>query len=271
MTAPSLEPIGLNRPNAARMYDYFLGGSHNFPIDRQAAETALAGFPGLAAGMRANRAFLRRAVRFLVSAGVDQFLDLGSGIPTVGNVHDIAQQINPDARVVYVDIEPIAVAHSYAMLAENDRAFVVQADLRRPAEVLATPEVRGLFDLQRPIGVLLVGVVHFIPDADDPQGIVGQYRDAITPGSYVAVTNAAIDESRVAENEAAKKVYASTPTPLTFRSREAVAGMLDGLTPVEPGVVELLQWRPDSGDELTVDPSFSPFAYAGVGLKETRP
>lgn len=269
MTAPSLEPIGLDRPNAARMYDYFLGGSHNFPIDRQAAQAVLAGFPGLAAGMRANRAFLRRAVRFLVAAGIDQFLDLGSGIPTVGNVHDVAQQGNPDVRVVYVDIEPIAVAHSYAMLAGNDRTVVVQADLRRPAEVLATPEVRGLLDLRRPVGVLLVGVMHFIPDADDPQGIVGEYRDAVAPGSYLAVTNAAIDESRAAEQAAAEKVYANTPTPLTVRTREAVAGMLDGLTPVEPGVVELLRWRPDSGDDLIIDPSFSPFAFAGVGLKAT--
>src|SRR5262245_20194936 len=137
-----LDPIGTDRPNPARMYDYFLGGSHNFAIDRAAADEALSGFPALAAGLRANPRFPRPAVRFLVDAGIDQFLDLGSGIPTVGNVHEIAQQANPKARVVYVDSEPIAVQHSMSLLAENPNATAIRSDLRRPREVLADPAIR---------------------------------------------------------------------------------------------------------------------------------
>jgi hypothetical protein len=267
MDEPTLEPLGMDRPNAARMYDYFLGGSHNFAVDRVAAEAAIAGFPGIAHGMRANRAFLHRVVSFLLGAGIDQFLDLGSGIPTVGNVHEVAQQIKPTARVVYVDIEAIAVEHSRQLLAGNPYASVVQADLRKPAEVLNLPEVRDGLDLSRPVGLLIIGTMHFIPDEDDPPGIVRQYRDAIAPGSYIALTNGTdegLSADQLIEAEKARAVYARSPTPLTLRGSAEFRAMLDGLELVEPGLVDVQLWRPVP--PVTAD-QIRPFAFGAVGRK----
>jgi hypothetical protein len=257
-----LEPIGIDRPSSARMYDYFLGGSHNFAVDRAAAEQALAGFPGLALGMHANRAFLRRAVRFLVESDVDQFLDLGSGIPTVGNVHEVAQAINPQARVAYVDIEPIAVRHSLALLADNPFATAIQADLRHPDEVLAHPTVRDILDLSRPVGVLLVGTMHFIADADDPAGICAGYRDAIVPGSYFALTQGTSEGQTQAMTESALEVYKRSPTPLNLRGREETLAMMAGYELVEPGLVGVREWRPDEPTDIDL-----PFAWVAVGRK----
>jgi hypothetical protein len=264
---PSLEPIGTDRPSSARMYDYFLGGSHHFAVDRAAAERVLAGFPRIADGMRANRDFLRRAVRYLVAAGVDQFLDLGSGIPTVGNVHEVAQRDNPTARVLYVDIEAIAVEHSRALLAANPYASVIQADLRRPADVLADPEVTRLLDLSRPLAVLIVGTMHFIPDDGNPDGltpagIVAGYRDALPSGSYLALTHGTGDDMPPELAEAALSVYRHSPTPINLRDRATVAAMFDGFTLVEPGLVPIHAWHP----EVEADMKY-PFAYGGVARK----
>jgi SAM-dependent methyltransferase len=261
-----LEPIGLDRPSPARMYDYFLGGSHHFEVDRQAAEQILKGFPGIALGMRANRAFLRRAVRFLAANGVDQYLDLGSGIPTGGNVHEIAQEGNPHARVVYVDVEPIAVEHSRTLLAENPYATVVQADLRRPDLVLANPQVRGVLDLDRPFATIIVGVLHFIPDVDDPAAIVAGYRAALPSGGWLVLAHGTADDLPEGNVEAARQVYAGSPTPLNLRSKRQVTAMFDGLELVEPGVAGVLEWRPESPDD-PVDGEFSPFAWSGVARK----
>jgi hypothetical protein len=244
------------------MYDYFLGGSHNFAVDRAAADAAIAGFPNLAQGMRANRDFLRRAVRFLAQAGVDQFLDLGSGIPTVGNVHEIAHRVNPAARVVYVDIEPIAVQHSVALLADNANATAVQGDLRSPEQVLAVPAVTGLLDLDRPVGLLIVGTMHFIPDSDDPAGIIAGYRDALAPGSYLALSNGTSEGQPPDHTESALRVYRSSPTPLNLRERAAVLAMFDGFELVEPGLAAVHAWRPEVTSEFPF-----PFAWAGVGRK----
>jgi hypothetical protein len=259
----SLEPIGIDRPSSARMYDYFLGGSHNFAVDRAAAETALAGFPELAQGMRANRDFLRRAVRFLATAGIDQFIDLGSGIPTAGNVHEIARRVNPDARVVYVDIEPIAVQHSLALLADNPLATAVRADLRQPAEVLGSTAVRDLIALDQPVAVLCVGTMHFIPDGDDPAGIVAGYRDAIGPGGYLALSHGTPVGQSPEQTESAEAVYRRSPTPLNLRDFDTVLAMFDGFELVEPGLVAVHSWRP----ETPPPPGLAPFAWAGVGQK----
>ena len=244
------------------MYDYFLGGSHNFAVDRAAADSALAGFPDLAKGMRENRDFLRRAVQFLVASGIDQFIDLGSGIPTAGNVHEIAQRANPDVRVVYADVEPIAVQHSLALLADNPLATAVHADLRQPAQVLASPAVHELLDLTRPVAVLIVGTMHFITDADDPVAIVAGYRDAIASGSYLALTNGTSEGQTATEIEAAEAVYARSPTPLNLRDRQAVSAMFDGFELVEPGLAAVHAWRPESSSAWQ-----SPFAWVGVGRK----
>ena len=160
--------LDIERPSAARMYDYYLGGSHNFAVDRAAADAVLAVIPDVPVGAQANRAFLRRAVRYLVEAGVTQFIDIGSGIPTLGNVHEIAQQADPRTRVVYVDTDPVAVAHSRLILGGNERATVIHEDLRRPGEILEHPDVRQLIDFDQPVALMLVAVLHFVSDAAEP-------------------------------------------------------------------------------------------------------
>jgi S-adenosyl methyltransferase len=177
--------VDASMPNFARVYDYLLGGKDNFPVDRATAEQALAVAPELRVMARENRAFLQRAVRFLVAeAGICQLLDIGTGLPTQGSVHEVAQQVAPDARVVYVDADPVVIAHSRAMLASSDKAAIIQADLRRPEELLDHPELRALIDLGEPVAVLLVAILHGVTDAEDPVGVVTRLRDAMAPGSY---------------------------------------------------------------------------------------
>jgi hypothetical protein len=255
--------VDLDRPSVARMYDYYLGGSHNFAADREAAKAVEALFPGMSGAARANRSFLRRSVRYLVAQGVDQFLDLGSGIPTVGNVHAIAQNENPFAKVVYVDVEPVAVAHSTALLARNPLAVAMQGDLREPEAVLNSPEVARLLDLSRPIGLLMVASLHFVPDADKPHDVVVRYRDAMAPGSYLAISHGTLEgvsKGGRETNERVEEIYRRTDSPLVLRSRAEITEFFTGLTVVEPGVVPLPEWRPDSDDAFTT-------ALVGVGRK----
>lgn len=176
MNAQVRNPIDISSdtPSVARMYDYLLGGFHNFAIDREAAERVKRIYPDIALGMQANRAFLRRVVNFLLARGIDQFLDIGSGIPTVGNVHEVAERINPAARIVYVDSDPMAVAHGEVILQGNTHATVIQADARRPEKILNDPKVKYLLDFQRPVGVLIVALLHFIPDDANAYHLVGQ-------------------------------------------------------------------------------------------------
>lgn len=240
--------MDIERPSAARMYDYYLGGSHNFAADREAAKAVIAAIPDVADGCQANRGFLRRAVRYLTAAGVRQFLDVGSGIPTVGNVHEVAQREAPDARVVYVDIDPVAVAHSRELLAGTDGVGVVRGDLRRPAEILGHPQVTALLDPTQPTAVMLVAVLHFVSDAEDPAGIVATLRDGVAPGSYLVISHGTAD-SRPQQAQDAQVVYKRTANPLTVRSREQVSGLFAGFDLVDPGVVWVSQWRPDAPDE----------------------
>jgi S-adenosyl methyltransferase len=266
VTRPDWAPYGvdLDRPNAARVYDFYLGGAHNFAVDRQMAAQAMAGWPELPLIMRANRAFLRRAVRFLARSGVRQFLDLGSGIPTVGNVHEVAQAEAPSSRVVYVDIDPVAVAHSRAILDGDPLATAIQADLRSPANVLDLAEKEGGLDLAQPVALLLVAVLHFVPDGDDPAGVIAQYRDATAPGSAIVICHATSDgqDGRADEHRA---LYARTPTPMTMRSRAGVSRLLEGYELVEPGLVYMSLWRPD-GEEMPDRPEDYP-GYAAVGFR----
>jgi hypothetical protein len=220
--------------------------------------------PDIGEIMRANRSFLRRAVRFLVDAGVRQFLDLGSGIPTVGNVHEIAQQAAPDARVVYVDIDPVAIAHSRAVLAANPLTTVVEADMREPDKVLAGGT--GLLDLAQPVAVLLVGVLHQVPG--ELASMVGGYRQVMAPGSYLALSHATQDMRRE-ETEAFRQTFNRGYAPgveMTFRTRAEVLALFDGFELVEPGLVQLPEWRPESPDD--VDGNVERFStYAGVGRR----
>ncbi|MPZ28027.1 MAG: hypothetical protein GEV12_16865 [Micromonosporaceae bacterium] len=245
------EAIDIERPSVARMYDYFLGGSHNFAVDREAAHQVLAIMPEVPLRAQANRAFLRRAVRFLVDAGVRQFLDIGSGIPTVGNVHEIAQQVAPAARVVYVDTDPIAVAHSQELLAGDDQTSVIQEDLRAPDRIVANPVVRDLLDFREPVAVLLVAVLHFIPDSDQPHAAVASIRDALPPGSYLALSHANIEDIDAHDREAGERVYDRSDSTFVSRDTAEVARFFDGFTLVEPGLVWAPLWRPDPGSNTT--------------------
>jgi SAM-dependent methyltransferase len=247
MELPDWVPEGLdvNVPNAARMYDYALGGYHNFAIDREFVEKAEAAMPGAKLLGHTNRAFLGRAVQWLVRAGIRQFLDIGSGIPTLGNVHEVAQEAAPDARVVYVDIDPVAVEHSRAILAGNDRAVAVDGDLRRPHEILHHPDVLGLLDFAQPVAVLTIAVLHFVPDDDDPAGIVAQIRDALVPGSYLAMSHG----TPVRDDQGTiQSMYRQTTTPLHLRTADQIAALLNGLEIIEPGIVPVDEWHPDPAE-----------------------
>jgi S-adenosyl methyltransferase len=257
--------IDLSRPSAARVYDYFLGGAHNFEIDRQLAEQIASLTPNLAETMRAGRAFLRRAVRFLAAEGVDQYLDIGSGIPTVGNVHEVAQAANPDARVVYVDVDPVAVAHSRSILEGNERAGVIEADFRDPELILAESQALGLIDLNRPVGLLLAGIVHFIPDADRPGEILATLRDAMPAGSFLVISHSTFEE-QPPEMLDAQRLSARTATEITLRSRAEITGYFGDFRLVEPGLVFMPRWRPDRPEDGDNHPErFG--AYGGVGRK----
>jgi SAM-dependent methyltransferase len=257
------EDIDMSRPSAARMYDYYLGGLHNFAADRELAEQALAAMPDGRLLAQANRAFLRRAVGYLARSGVDQFLDLGSGIPTRGNVHEIAQRVNPAARVAYVDIDPVAVAHARLILTDNPRAVAVQEDLRFPDRVLGHPEVAGLLDLDRPLAVLLFAVLHFVPDSDDPAGLLAALTAPLVPGSHVAISHGT-DEGRATED--LSRVYRRTATPLTMRGRAEVAALFGDLALVEPGVVWAPLWHP-AGEDEPLDHPERAGSYVGVARK----
>jgi len=257
-------------PSPARMYDYFLGGLHNFPADRTAAERVIAVAPDTPLIAQANRAFLRRAVNVLAARGITQFLDLGSGIPTVGNVHDIARQANPDARVVYVDIDPVAVTHSAALLADTATATVIQADARRPEQILAHAETRRLLDLQQPVAVLLVAMLHFVPDDDAAERMVRTLRDALAPGSYIVISHAISDSLDNAPNEAlegSRNVYNRSTNPFKLRSRAQVGQFFTGLELIEPGLVDTPLWRPEEQDDLFLHEPARAFSVVGVGRK----
>ncbi|GAA1851103.1 SAM-dependent methyltransferase [Asanoa iriomotensis] len=250
--------IDRDKPNAARVYDYYLGGAHNFAADRAMAEQAIADWPELPAIMRANRGFLRRAVRFMVGCGVRQFLDLGAGLPTAGSVPETAQSVDPSCRVVSVDIDPVAVAHSRAILASNPLVTVLQGDLRDSSAVL---DASGL-DLSQPVAVLLVAVLHFVGDGDDPAGIVAAYRDGLPSGSMFAITHATADAQpqRAATH---RQLYRRTALPMTMRTRAEVTALFAGLELLPPGVVNLTRWQPDSDTDQSVGLA----GYAAVGVK----
>ncbi|GGP80842.1 SAM-dependent methyltransferase [Saccharothrix coeruleofusca] len=259
--------IDLERPSIARVYDYWLGGAHNFAADRAVANKVLADAPIVRDVVLNHRAFLRRAVRYLLGQGVRQFLDLGSGIPTVGNVHEIAQSVDPAARVVYVDVDAVAVAHSRAILAGNPLVNVLQTDVRDVPSVLKSPEVAELLDFDRPVGVLMVALLHFMPDDQDPHGMVAAYRDAVPPGSYLAMSHAGYEEGEwdPAWDEA-RGEYDRGVTRLAYRTRHEVEALFDGFELVEPGVARLPLWRPDSPDDLD-DNAAHFLGFGGVGRK----
>ncbi|GAA2777698.1 SAM-dependent methyltransferase [Saccharopolyspora taberi] len=234
----------LRRPNAARMYDYYLGGSSNFEVDRAAADALIELIPRTREGARANRSFLARAVRFCREQGVRQFLDLGSGIPTVGNVHEIAQADDPEVRVVYVDHEPVAVAHGRRLLRDNPATMFVLADLRDTGEVLT--RAAELLDFSEPVAVLMVAVLHFVPGAEAGAALAA-YREAVQEG-FLVLSHATVEDPSL-DVDALMKTYGNTETPFCPRSREELEGLLAGCELVEPGLVYAPEWRPDIPSE----------------------
>ncbi|MFJ1457493.1 SAM-dependent methyltransferase [Nocardia sp. N2S4-5] len=268
MERPAWAPEGvdMSRASPARMYDALLGGSHNFEVDRFAAEAGKRLVPDLPRLALSNRAFLRRAVRFLADRGIRQFLDVGSGIPTAGNVHEVAQAIDPAIRVLYVDIDPVAVTHARTILVGNDRADAIQADLRKPDELLARTEDSGLIDFTEPVGLLLVAVLHLLQDADLPRERVTALREAVPAGSHVAISHLTSaqrpeDAARLGDHSANE-----SRVGIRFRDRAAIIDLFTGWELVEPGVVEIPQWRPESERDLHEAPGRS-LGLAGVGLR----
>jgi SAM-dependent methyltransferase len=235
--------IDLTRPNAARIYDYVLGGANNFGVDREFAKRLMAAVPDAPEQAHQNRSFLRRAVAYLTERGIRQFLDLGSGIPTVGNTHEVAQRIAPAARVLYVDNEAVAVAHSELILQGNPNADILRADITDPDFVLAHPRTRALLDFDQPIGVLMFASMHFVPDEADPAALVGRYRDATAPGSYLAMSHGTADNRP--EVTSAVSEYQQTANPVFLRTRPEVIRLFEGYELVEPGVVSGAVWRPE--------------------------
>ena len=247
---PEVDP---DLPSPARIYDFWLGGSQNFEADRQVGRQAAAAMPTLTAAIRANRSFLGRIVQHLAGPlGIDQFLDLGSGVPTVGNVHEVAHETNPAARIVYVDIDQVAIAHARHLLADVPGTVAILADLRRPETVLGHPLVRETLDFARPVAVLMNAVLHFIPDSDHPERIIDGYTAVLAPGSYLALSHAAPDLRHPGEQgEMLADYQRSTRVPFINREPEQIGTWLEHLEIQPPGLVTVDQWHPEPDTAAT--------------------
>jgi hypothetical protein len=255
-----------DKPNHARVYDYLLGGYHNFEVDRIVGEQVIKILPDARLSSMANRAFLRRLVHFLVEQGIDQLLDIGSGLPTVGNVHEVAQTANPATHVVYVDIDPVAVAHSQAILKGNPNATAIHGDVRQPDQILNHPEVQRLIDLSKPVGILLVAILHVITDDQLAYDAVRVLRNALAPGSYLAVAHATSESSsKQAVQEAMNTARVVTVSKM--RTRAEIERFFEGLEFVEPGLVYVPLWRPEGPDDVLYDCPDRSLCFAGVGRK----
>jgi len=240
--------IDISTPNVARIYDYLLGGKDNFAADREAARRLVEAIPDAAEIARDNRSFLGRVVRYLATeGGIRQFLDLGAGLPTQANVHELAQGVAPQARVVYVDNDPVVASHGRALLASGDQVGMVLGDLRDPAGILRHPDVLGLLDLARPIAVLCTSILHFVADEAEPHKIIAEYRDRMAPGSYLAVSHGTREEDPAGEAGQAEGVYRRASAQLRVRPLPEVLRFFDGFELVDPGLTWIAEWRPEPG------------------------
>ncbi|MFD5544895.1 SAM-dependent methyltransferase [Streptomyces sp. NPDC127079] len=264
MTQDGIRPVEIDtsKPHPARIYDYLLGGKDNYEVDRQAADRLAAVAPEVFIGVRANRAFLQRAVRHVVDGGVRQILDVGTGLPTSPNIHEVAQQLAPDVRVAYVDNDPIVKAHGDALLSRSGSTSIVLADLRDPRSVVDHPEVRRVIDFGRPVALFLVAILHFVRDDEEPERIVATLRDALPPGSFLVLSHATAD---FADRSDAQAVYNNATATMTLRSRDRVERFFEGFDLVEPGVAQVPFWRPE-----TTPPAGSEQIgfYGGVAVKK---
>ena len=260
--------IDTSRPHAARIYDYFLGGKNHFAADREVAEKSLASIPSGRVGAREQRAFLSRVVRYLAGeAGIRQFLDIGTGLPTANNVHEVAQAIVPSARVVYVDNDPLVLAHARALLtsSEEGRTAYIHADLRSPDAIVSSPVVQEVLDFSQPVALMLVGILHFLEDKDEPERIIATLLDAVAPGSYLAVShlNPEHDPEGVA---AGVRAYQAGGVTVQARDASELAGLaFRDLKLVPPGVVSVSEWRRQSAGPRPTLAEVS--CYGAVGCK----
>ncbi|HEY2701241.1 MAG TPA: SAM-dependent methyltransferase [Pseudonocardiaceae bacterium] len=269
--SPWDEPVGVDttKPNAARMYDWYLGGGHNFEVDREFGRRVEAIWPNIKPVAKHNRAFMQRVVKDSIEAGIRQFIDIGSGVPTVGNVHEITSDADPIARVVYVDYEPVAFAAGQVLLEEQQaghRATVIQEDLREPDAILNHPETQRLINFDEPVCLLTVALFHFVSEADKPGEILASYREALAPGSRLGLTHIACDEADPEERDRVLnfcEAYKDTSNPLYSRDKAEVTAFFDGWDVLEPGVVFLPDWRPYSPPDLT--DTARKLAWCGVG------
>jgi hypothetical protein len=238
--------VDVRKPHAARVYDYALGGKDNYAADRALIDKLSAIIPDTPLAARENRAFLGRAVHFLAEAGIRQFLDIGTGLPTQGNVHEVAHEAAPDTRVVYVDYDPIVIAHSRELLSGADNAIVIPGDVRRPDDILGDPRVQKVIDFEEPVAVLLVGLLHLVADSDDPAAIVARFRAAIPSGSYLAICHITGDYHSPEAVAQWIGVFGGMAEPMVPRTHEQVGRYFDGMELVDPGLVKAGEWRPDA-------------------------
>ncbi|MFJ2033291.1 SAM-dependent methyltransferase [Streptosporangium sp. NPDC087985] len=252
-------------PSVARMYDYYLGGKDNFAADRIAAEKIIEIVPNARESARTNREFLSRAVRHMVNAGVRQFIDIGAGLPTQQNVHEVALNVAPKSRIVYVDNDPLVLVHGRALLADNPNTIVVDADLNDPGSVLGHEAVRAHIDFGQPVGILLLAVLHFVPDDRDAARIVRELCSPLTAGSHLVISHGHAGELPSSSQQRGRDVYTNTGAGgVVSRSRQQLAAWFDGLELAEPGVVPVQAWRPENEWEEAPDVT-KPGLFGGVG------
>lgn len=254
--------VDVTVPNAARMYDYYLGGANNFPADREAAEHVLRVAPWIRGTAIENRAFLRRAVAWLTrEKEIRQFVDIGTGLPTGDNVHEIADHIAPNTRVAYADNDPVVLGQSRSMLAGIANAVPLRADLREPQSIIRHPDLVDFIDWSQPVALLLVAVMHFIAAEDQPQKIIGEFRDVMAPGSYLVLSHVHHEEDASTTSEVSS-VYAHSSASVVFRTSEQITALFGGFELIDPGVVPLPEWHP----EPRSFPAGEVWGLAGVGF-----
>lgn len=264
LTQERTDPVRSSKPNAARIYDCLLGGKDNYHADREAAGQLVQLLPDAAEAARGNRLFLERVVRYLVGQGIRQIIDIGTGLPTQDNVHQVAQRIAPDTRVVYVDNDPVVVAHGLALLATNENVAMVESDLRTPREIITHRDLGRLVDFSRPVAVLMLASLHFVTDVENPWAILRLWRETMRPGSYLAISHITADEVEPAKAKAAQDVYAEASAPAVPRTLAEVESFFEGFELVPPGVVNINSWPVPVPGNTAGDRAL---LYGGVGWR----
>ena len=258
------EGVDLQRASIARIYDYLLGGYHNFEIDRVVANRSMEIYPDIGLTTQVNRAFLRRAVTYMLDQGVSQFIDIGSGIPTAGHVHEIAQKANPASRVAYVDIDPVAIAHSKAIIGANETTIALQADARDPDFIFEYLNNKGVFNMEKHVGLLMISLLHFVPDLEETRTLIGRYTRYLAPGSFLAFTHGTVENTPAGAAEGIMKLASKSAQETIYRRQDEIVSIFKDLEFVEPGIVFTPLWRPESTEDLMLDEPGRSLAYAGV-------